>query len=72
VGEAMPAGSTDLAVHRVIDLEERRVGGELIARNHIEVWRDTARNLSARRVYDDDGRLIAGQWIAGDTKAGQK
>jgi hypothetical protein len=53
----------DRAVHRVIDLEERaHAGGELIARRRIEIWRDSGRDLSVRRVYDEKGQLIAGEW----------
>lgn len=69
--ESLPTGASQLAVHRVINLEERRVGGGLIARNRIEIWRDLGRNVSARRVYDDTGRLIAGEWLAVDAKAKQ-
>lgn len=56
-------GDAGRAVHRVIDLEERaHAGGELIARRRIETWRDPGRDLSARRVYDEKGQLIAGEW----------
>ena len=42
------------AVHRVINLEERaHAGGELISRRRIEIWRDAGRDLSVRRVYDE-------------------
>jgi RNA polymerase sigma factor (sigma-70 family) len=56
-------GEAGKAVYRVIDLEERaHAGGELIARRRIEIWRDPGRYLSARRVYDEKGQLIAGEW----------
>jgi RNA polymerase sigma factor (sigma-70 family) len=58
-------GEAGRAVHRVIDLEERaRAGGKLIARSRIEIWRDAGQDLTVRRVYDDKGRLVAGEWAS--------
>lgn len=57
---APPAG---LVTHRVIDLEQRRaVGGEIVGRSRIEIWRDEERDLTVRRVYDEKGELIARVW----------
>jgi RNA polymerase sigma factor (sigma-70 family) len=54
---------TDHATHRVINLEERaQAGGDPIDRSRIEIWRDTSKGLSVRRVYDEKGHLIAGEW----------
>ena len=53
----------DKAVHRVINLEERaHPGGDLIAQRRIEIWRNSGRDLSVRRVYDEKDRLVAGEW----------
>ena len=63
VAEEVLTKGTDHATHRVIDLEERaQPGGAPIARNRIEIWRDTGKGLSVRRVYDEKGHLIAGEW----------
>ena len=64
-------GDGERAVHRVIHLEERaHAGGELIARRRIEIWRDSGRDLSVRRVYDETGRIIAGEWETGSQTKG--
>jgi RNA polymerase sigma factor (sigma-70 family) len=61
--EEMLTRGTDQATHRVINLEERaHAGGVLIARSRIEIWRDTGKDLSVRRVYDEKDHLIAGEW----------
>ncbi|MDQ3917885.1 MAG: hypothetical protein M3348_05360, partial [Acidobacteriota bacterium] len=53
--------------HRVIDLEERRAAtGELVSRRRIEVWRSAAHAVTARRLYDEQGRLVAGEWSGAD------
>lgn len=58
---AMPA---NLALHRVIELEQRRRSdGALIGKSRIDLWRDAGRGLSVRRVYDQRGQLITGVWI---------
>lgn len=71
MAESVPAGVSDRVSHRVINLEEIN-SGQVIARNRIEVWRDATRNLNARRVYDEAGRLIAGEWTTGGLEAPQK
>jgi RNA polymerase sigma factor (sigma-70 family) len=56
-----------LAQHRMLDLEERRhVDGRVISRSKIEVWHSGAQGVRARRLYDQKGRLIAGEWTRGD------
>ncbi|HEY2972489.1 MAG TPA: RNA polymerase sigma factor, partial [Pyrinomonadaceae bacterium] len=59
--EEIAASRTDQVVHRLISLEERK-GGELIAQRKIEVWQSAERGITARRLYDERGRLIAGDW----------
>jgi RNA polymerase sigma factor (sigma-70 family) len=58
--ESLPV-PTGVAVHRVLELEQRRRGsGEIVGKHRVEIWRDDARSLAVRRVYDSGGRLIAG------------
>jgi hypothetical protein len=53
----------NVAMHRVIELEQRRRSdGAVISKNRIDVWRDAARGLSVRRVYDQKGQLTTGVW----------
>ena len=64
--ETLPV-PTDVAVHRVLELEQRRRGsGELVSKHRIEIWRDDEKNLAVRRVYDSNGRLIAGVLAEGN------
>ncbi|HKR61484.1 MAG TPA: sigma-70 family RNA polymerase sigma factor [Pyrinomonadaceae bacterium] len=56
------AGMADQVLHRTLNLEERRSTGELLARRKIEVWQSAARGISARRLYNEQGQLIAGDW----------
>jgi RNA polymerase sigma factor (sigma-70 family) len=60
------AASTDQVLHRTISLEERRPTGELIAGRKIEVWQSATHGISARRLYDERGQLIAGDWRRSD------
>jgi RNA polymerase sigma factor (sigma-70 family) len=70
--ESLPA-PTDVAVHRVVELEQRRRGsGELISSNRIEIWRDDAKNLAVRRVYDAKGQLVAAVWAEGKAEANER
>jgi len=64
--EDVVAGRTDQALRREISLEERRANGELIARRKIGVWRSAERGVTARRLYDEAGQLIAGEWRKSD------
>jgi RNA polymerase sigma factor (sigma-70 family) len=69
--ESQPVAS-DLAIHRVFQLEQRRYPGrELVNRNRIEIWRNGENGVSARRLYDSDGKLIAGEW-RGQSQPGGK
>ena len=69
--ESLPAGP-GLAIHRVVELEQRRLpGGEIVNRSRIEIWRSGETGLTARRVYDGRGELIAGEW-EGHSQTGGK
>jgi hypothetical protein len=66
------AARTDLVLHRTISFEERRVvpagslQGELVASRKIEVWRSAQKGITARRLYDERGQLLAGDWRRAD------
>jgi hypothetical protein len=60
------AARTDLVLHRTFTLEEREPGGKTLTRQRIEVWHSAAKAVTARRLYDENGRLLSGEW----TRAG--
>lgn len=61
LAEQAAVASPNLVLHRSLTLEERRAGDDaLVARRRIEVWRGAAG--AARRVFDEQGELIAGEW----------
>ncbi len=60
-------GNAEVVLHRTINLEERRVnGGDLVAHHRIEIWQSAAQGIKLRRLYDDQGTLIAGELIRSD------
>ena len=73
------AARPDQVLHRTITLEERKSvpgavatgstgssSGALISSRKIEIWRSTEKGVTARRLYDDRGQLIAGDWRRAD------
>ncbi|HLA09089.1 MAG TPA: RNA polymerase sigma factor [Pyrinomonadaceae bacterium] len=76
--EQAAAVSTQTVIHRTLQIEERAVrhtsslsnggelSGELLARRSVEVWHSATRGVTARRLYDDRGRLLAGEWTRAD------
>jgi hypothetical protein len=49
--------------HRSLRLEKRRYSDkQVLFRRRIDVWHSGARGITARRVYDDSGMLVAGEW----------
>jgi DNA-directed RNA polymerase specialized sigma24 family protein len=65
--EIRTASAPNVAVHRVLKLEERRLpDGVVIMRRRIEGWHSGSRRITARRVYDDRGRLVAAEWVHPD------
>jgi RNA polymerase sigma factor (sigma-70 family) len=57
----------NIVQHRTLDLEERKPGdGRVISRSRVEVWHSGARGITARRLYDQKNRLIAGEWTMTD------
>jgi len=62
------ASRADQVVHRTLNLEERRASDKtLISRKRIDIWRNLAQGVKARRVYDEKNRLVAGQWTRADS-----
>jgi len=64
--EAAIAARTDQVLHRTISLEEKNLSGYVVARRRIEVWHSAEKGITARRLYDERGVLIAGDWRKGD------
>jgi len=60
--ERAMAGRSDQVLHRTISLEEKSSAGALIARRKLEVWQSAERGMTARRLYDERGSLVAGDW----------
>jgi len=68
--ENVLAAKSDQVFHRTLTLEERRssVPGaegsipQLVARHKIEIWHSAGRGITARRLYDEQNRLVAGAW----------
>ncbi|HEX8920347.1 MAG TPA: RNA polymerase sigma factor [Pyrinomonadaceae bacterium] len=62
------AANSEMVLHRTINLEEQRRGGggATIARHRIEVWQSAAHGIKLRRIYDDENRLVAGEWTQAD------
>ena len=60
------AARADQVLHRTINLEERSTGGKVIARRRIEVWQSAARGLTVRRLYDERGGILEGDWRRAD------
>ncbi|HLA10598.1 MAG TPA: sigma-70 family RNA polymerase sigma factor, partial [Pyrinomonadaceae bacterium] len=67
------AARTDQVLHRTISLEVSVPGAiatgsapRLLARQRIEVWHSGEKRITARRLYDDRGVLIAGDWRRAD------
>ena len=67
VAEEALAQNPALVVHRTINFEERLAnGGQVIARQRIEIWQSAARKLKLRRLYDEQNNLVAGEWSKPD------
>ncbi len=66
VAEDAQAARTDQVVRRTINLEERSSSGALITRQRVDVWQSGERGITARRLYDERGALVAGDWRRAD------
>jgi RNA polymerase sigma factor (sigma-70 family) len=60
--ERLISGRPDQVFHRTMELEELRADNKVLARRRVEVWRSAGKQLQVRRLYDESGLLIAGEW----------
>jgi RNA polymerase sigma factor (sigma-70 family) len=60
--EQTDENNPEQTVHRVLDLEEKNANGEIVKKRKIEYWNDAVRKLSIKRLFDENNRLIAGEW----------
>lgn len=60
--EQSAENDTEKILRRVIDFEEKSPDGAVLKRRRIEIFNDAARKLSVRRLFDENNRLIAGEW----------
>jgi anti-sigma factor RsiW len=68
--EEVKANDVSLVLHRSLLLEKRRSDDrKVLDRRHIDLWRGGKNGVTARRVYDDSGRLVAGEWSQRDGSA---
>jgi RNA polymerase sigma factor (sigma-70 family) len=49
------------ALHRTLDLDELK-NGQVISRKKIDVWQSAEKGVTARRLYDEHGALLMGDW----------
>jgi RNA polymerase sigma factor (sigma-70 family) len=67
VAEKKATANPARVLHRIIGLEERREkGGALLRRLRVEMWQSASLKVSLRRVYDERGLLLAGEWTDAD------
>lgn len=66
VAEDATARQSGTVLHRTLNLEERSQAGDVIARRRVEVWHSTGKGVTARRLYDERDRLVAGEWRKAD------
>jgi DNA-directed RNA polymerase specialized sigma24 family protein len=65
--EARFAGEQDKVAHRTFNIETRNAAtAEVVARRRVELWQSADRGLAARRLYDEQNRLVAGEWLRPD------
>ena len=62
------AARTDQVLHRTIMFEAVATASpsKLITRHKIDIWHSAEKGITARRLYDDKGVLIAGDWRYAD------
>jgi RNA polymerase sigma factor (sigma-70 family) len=55
-----------IVLHSMINFEENGSGSKPTVRRRIEVWQNTEKGITARRLYDERGALLAGDWRRAD------
>lgn len=63
---AEEAGNPGAVTHSIVRLEERQAGGRVRSGRQIRVWRSAGTGLTVRRLYDEHGQLMAGEWRSAD------
>jgi len=56
----------DRVLHRTLNLEEFDGNGQVRSRKKIDVWQSSANGITARRLYDETGSLVMGDWRRSD------
>jgi DNA-directed RNA polymerase specialized sigma24 family protein len=56
----------ETVLHKAFSLEERGEEGLLVSRRRIEIWASAEKGLKARRAFDENNRLVAGEWSSAD------
>ena len=65
--EESNALSTGQVQHRTVFVEEARADGRgAVTRRRVETWQGGASGIRLRRLYDEQGRLVAGEWTKSD------
>jgi RNA polymerase sigma factor (sigma-70 family) len=64
--EELISNNRDQVTHRVLRLEERSASGQLLSSRRVDVWHSPVKGITARRLYDDGGTLMAGDWRRAD------
>ncbi|HWS86104.1 MAG TPA: RNA polymerase sigma factor [Pyrinomonadaceae bacterium] len=65
--EESNALSTTQVQHRTVFVEEARADGRgPVTRRRVETWQGGASGIRLRRLYDEHGRLVAGEWTKSD------
>lgn len=60
--EQSSENDAERVVYRVLNFEEKNAAGETVNKQKIEIFSDAAGKLSVRRLFDENNRLIAGEW----------
>ncbi len=62
--ESFGAGAV---LHRTVFVEELKADGRSVAaRRRVETWQGSASGIRLRRLYDEQNRLVAGEWMKSD------
>src|SRR6266851_6465040 len=64
--EEVIANNRDQVTHRTLRLEQKSSAGQLISTRRVEVWHSAVNGVTARRLYDENGSLVAGDWRRAD------
>jgi DNA-directed RNA polymerase specialized sigma24 family protein len=65
--EARFAGERGQVTHRTFKLETRDAAtGQVHAQRRVELWQSAAHGIVARRLYNEQNQLVAGEWQRAD------